>query len=108
MKGFGARLKAAREARGLSQLALARLLPGEVSQGAVSYWESDRNTPSAENLRDLCQVLGCSADGLLGLAADAPRARGTRLAREIEALPAERREVLEALTAMLKPPRPRR
>lgn len=105
MKGFGARLRAAREARGLSQNALAQLLPGEVSQGAVSYWESDRNTPSVENLHDLCVVLGCSADELLGIAADAPKARGTRLAREIEALPAERREVLEALTAMLRKPR---
>jgi transcriptional regulator with XRE-family HTH domain len=100
------RLKQAREARGLSQAALATALStrtgGELTQSAVSYWESGKNLPATETLRELCALLGVSADWLLGLD-DAPPQRGAeRLAAEVAALPAEQRKLVEKLLPYLK------
>lgn len=100
------RLKQAREARGLSQGGLAAALAertGEaLTQSAVSYWESGKNLPATETLRELCAVLGVSADWLLGLEDAAPARGAERLAREVAALPAEQRKLVEKLLPYLK------
>lgn len=104
MKGnpFAKRLKQAREARGLSQNGLAAALGGEVTQSAVSYWESGKNLPATETLRELCSVLGVSADWLLGLEDAAPARGAERLAHEVAALPLEQRKLIERLIPYLK------
>jgi transcriptional regulator with XRE-family HTH domain len=99
---FAKRLKQAREARGLSQNGLAAALGGEVTQSAVSYWESGKNLPATETLRELCSVLGVSADWLLGLEDAAPARGAERLAHEVAALPLEQRKLIERLIPYLK------
>jgi transcriptional regulator with XRE-family HTH domain len=100
------RLKQAREARGLSQNGLAAALSkregGEVTQSAVSYWESGKNLPATETLRELCAVLGVSADWLLGLDEGAPARGAERISHEVAALPLEQRRLIEKLLPYLK------
>ena len=67
--GFGARLKEAREAAGLSGTALGTDL-GETagkhaSRQTISDWDSERHFPSVRQLYLLCLKLGKSADELL-------------------------------------------
>ena len=62
---FGEELKKYRSAVGLSQKALAELL--NVSQQAVGSWETNRTSPSPETIADIANVLGVSADCLLGV-----------------------------------------
>lgn len=45
-----------------------------VSKPTISNWENDRRTPDADNLRELCKVLDCTADYLLELTNN-PRGR---------------------------------
>lgn len=72
--GIGPRLKALREARGLSLRELGEKLLAagiaSVTKQAVSAWESGRNQLNAEQIVALCRLLGASADELLGLAGD--------------------------------------
>jgi DNA-binding XRE family transcriptional regulator len=62
---FGARLREARLAAGLSQSQFAATLG--LGKGAISSWECNNNCPSALALRAICLSLGVSADSLLGL-----------------------------------------
>jgi transcriptional regulator with XRE-family HTH domain len=60
----GARLRAAREAAGLSQAAAAARMGGDVS---AQYWsdvERGRRKPSLEWLWEAAQALGCDPHGL--------------------------------------------
>ena len=55
---IGARIRMAREARGLSQNALARLIPADpVSGSYVSRWERGENRPSPEHLELVASAL---------------------------------------------------
>jgi DNA-binding XRE family transcriptional regulator len=63
---FGKRLAAAREARKLTQTALGELLKG-IPKASVSHWECGRYEPKLSHLRAICEILGVSADDLLGL-----------------------------------------
>lgn len=65
MKKLGEKIWRLREEKGLSQEALAEKL--DVSRQTVSNWENDRATPDAYKLKQLCEVLGISADGLLDM-----------------------------------------
>jgi len=60
----GLRIRAERKARGLTMVQLAGLV--EVSQSAVSQWESGREHPSRDNLIRLSRVLGTGIGDLLG------------------------------------------
>jgi transcriptional regulator with XRE-family HTH domain len=51
-------IRSAREARGLKQRELARLLNEESDAMLVSRWERGANRPSFENLVRLSEVLG--------------------------------------------------
>ena len=56
---------AARQRKGLSQQRLADIL--RIERETVTEWESGRQGPkSVDKLRQLCDVLGVSADVLLG------------------------------------------
>lgn len=71
---FGSRLRRARETAKLSQDQLAAACKnrgGEgVTRSAVSYWESDKEKPSFDNLVAIAQKLNVSIDYLVGLVPD--------------------------------------
>lgn len=56
------RLKEAREAAGLTQVALGEIVG--VEQHTVSQWESGHRIPRADKLPLLAKVLGCTIDDL--------------------------------------------
>lgn len=56
-KQIGRRIRAARKAEGLSQVELARLLPGTLSDNSISGWENGRHRPSAAHLEALAHAL---------------------------------------------------
>lgn len=62
---LGIQMKKLRQARGISQIELARLLG--VSKQSVSNWENDNVVPTIEMLKKMCQIFSCSADYLLEL-----------------------------------------
>jgi transcriptional regulator with XRE-family HTH domain len=64
MSVFGDRLRARRMEMKISQVELAEKLG--VKSASVSFWESGRNSPSAENISAIADILDCSADYLLG------------------------------------------
>lgn len=54
---FGAQLRAARKAQGLSQATLARMLPGTIESGQIGGWERGEIYPRPANLAALITVL---------------------------------------------------
>ncbi len=60
---IGARIRAAREARGLTQGGLAKLVG--VSRSAVAQWETGRSGQVGGNLAAIAQSLGVSVEHLL-------------------------------------------
>ncbi|MBQ4612360.1 MAG: helix-turn-helix transcriptional regulator [Clostridia bacterium] len=63
MKGFGARLKAARKAKGLTQEQLAEKL--HVHRTSCTKYERDLAEPTLETLVQLAAILEVTADSLL-------------------------------------------
>jgi transcriptional regulator with XRE-family HTH domain len=61
----GQRVAEARRRVGLTQVQLAEKLG--VSQQVITFWEREAPAPKAEMLAKLSQVLGASADDLLGI-----------------------------------------
>lgn len=55
----GARLKAAREAKGLSQGDLAKLISPTANAQRISQWEVAGKLPSLESIRRLRAAIGC-------------------------------------------------
>ena len=72
IKDHGKRLKAFREAAGLSQYELARLV-GE-RQSNIHYWGSSGNLPRSNVLLPMAKTLGVTVEELLG--APKPRRAG--------------------------------
>ncbi|MDL2214481.1 helix-turn-helix transcriptional regulator [Clostridia bacterium OttesenSCG-928-O13] len=62
---FAARLRAAREGAGLSQVVLSEL--AGLRRTAVGDFEQGKHMPSAEGLYGLAGALGVSCDYLLGV-----------------------------------------
>ena len=62
---LGTRIAAMRGYRRMSQETLGGLIG--VSKQTICNWEKDYRSPDAENIRNLCLTLGCTADYLLGL-----------------------------------------
>lgn len=60
----GTRIAAAREAKKLNQSELARMLG--VSPQSVQAWESDKNTPRPNRLKEIASALGVTASYLMG------------------------------------------
>ncbi|MGI5963648.1 MAG: helix-turn-helix domain-containing protein [Lawsonibacter sp.] len=58
------RLRELREAKGLSQRAVARSI--NVTPGAVAKWELGYTNPTMENILAMASLLNCSTDALLG------------------------------------------
>ena len=65
---FAERLKELRTEKNIGQNALAKVLG--LSNASVSYWETGKQTPSAEAVFKLALFFNVSADFLLGLKDD--------------------------------------
>lgn len=63
---MGERIRAEREAKSLTQSALADQM-GMKTYATISKWESNDNVPRQEHLISLTEIFGVSADYLLGL-----------------------------------------
>ncbi len=62
---IGSRIAIARKAASLNQDQLAESVG--VHKQTISRWESGKRAPNGEEIRILVNVLGCSADFILGL-----------------------------------------
>lgn len=58
------RLRELREAKGLSQRAVAKGI--HVTPAAVAKWELGYTNPTMDNILAMASFLGCSTDALLG------------------------------------------
>ena len=65
MEVFAARLKELRTNKGLSHIALGKAIG--VNGSAISFWENNINTITAENIIALAKFFGVSTDYLLGV-----------------------------------------
>ena len=92
MLGFGDKLKRLRESREWSQAELARR--SGVTKSAISTYELDMRTPSADVVRAFAKVFGVSADYLLGIA--------ERRTVEVEGLSEHDEALIRELVATLK------
>lgn len=114
---IGERITEAREARGLSQAALARRIG--ISRSAISQWESNGTTPAADKALKLERVLRYRAEYLIEgtLPKEAPaylysiateEPERTDLHEAIHELPADYLAAVRALIAglMNRPRRP--
>lgn len=105
LEGFGTRLAALRQARGLSQDELA--MGVGVSRRVIAYYEAKSAQPPGALLVDLAHALRVSTDELLGVTpvreTTSPKtARLLKRLRRIEELPpADQRAVLKLVNAML-------
>ena len=106
LEGFGTRLAALRQARGLSQEELAAEV--DVSRRVIAYYETQSAQPPGALLVDLARALAVSADELLGMkpvreTLSPKTARLLKRLRRIEELPpADQRAVLKLVDAMLE------
>lgn len=58
------RMKELRAQKGMTQAILAQKM--NISRATVAMWESGKNEPNADALKQLAQLLGCTVDYLLG------------------------------------------
>ena len=86
---IGARISAARKAKGFSQEKLAEMLG--VSSQAVSKWENDLSCPDISLLPQLAKVLGVTTDELL-----------TGKNDEVKLVPVEQRKSIDELIFRIK------
>lgn len=105
LDGFGVRLAALRQARGLSQEELAALV--DVSRRVIAYYEAQSAQPPGALLVDLAHALKVSTDELLGVkpmrdTVSPKTARLLKRLQRIEELPAaDQRAVLKLVDAMI-------
>lgn len=97
---FPARLKEAREKRGLTQLELGQA--AGLPSTTLSHFESGSRKPSFDNLRRLTKVLAVSTDYLMGIV-DEPDASvaASRIARHLENATEDDLKMLEAVAKSL-------
>jgi transcriptional regulator with XRE-family HTH domain len=104
--GFGPRLAQLRKAAGISQMALAAEIG--VSQRMMAYYEGPAAHPPANLLPAISRSLGVSIDALLGVENSSRRAKATdtRMQRRLQRIeklpPAERRQILQMLDALIE------
>ena len=105
LDGFGTRLAAIRQSRGLTQTELGDA--AGVSQRVIAYYETESTQPPGGLLADFARALKVSADELLGLKPTSEKlspktARLLKRLQRIEELPpADQRAVLKLVDAML-------
>lgn len=92
-QGVGLRLKAAREAKNLSQLEVAARF--DVKPATVSAWETGIGDPGIYRLRDLAKLYGVASDALLWEDSLSPEAM--KFAAEFDSLSEDARKMLSTL-----------
>ena len=103
--GFGGRLRAIRQRRGLNQEELGK--PVDVSDRVIAYYEAQDAQPPGALLAELARTLKVSSDELLGLKPvkdDTPpgTARLLKRLRKVEELaPADQRAVFKLVFALV-------
>jgi transcriptional regulator with XRE-family HTH domain len=107
---FGERLRRLRTAHGFTQQELADA--AETSQRMIAYYETHSGTPAAPVLLKIAAALKTKPEELMGLKAEQPAAHAAgspqnlrlwRKLRRVEKLsPAERRQVLQLIDALLE------
>ena len=104
---FGSRLRQFRNARGITQLALGRMVG--LSQRMVAYYEVQGGDPGPELLSKLAEALGVTADALVGRDRAARKAAGPtqenvrlwrRFKRLTELPPHDRKTILKMIVTM--------
>lgn len=97
---FGARLRAARELRGLNQRELGERLG--VPPSSIAHFEGGRRKPSFENLHRLASALDVTTDFLLGRASEpVTLPAADPLVRALSKLGGEDRELVGAMLRLL-------
>lgn len=97
----GERLRALREAAGLSQRELSRQL--DTHHSNVGFWERTGTAPRGSVLPKMARLLGVSVEDLLGVESDKPKrpaAPGGRLGRvfeEVSELPRRQQDRIVAV-----------
>lgn len=105
LEGFGERLAALRQRRGLTQTALGAAV--SVSKRVIAYYEANGAQPPGAMLVDLARALQVTTDELLGVKPlrDTPNPKVARLLMRLERLaelpPAEQRAVLKVVEGFL-------
>ena len=102
---FGRRMVALRKKTGYTQVDLAKELG--ITQRMISYYEGHTEYPPSSLLPDLAEVLGVSADQLLGIKpikkTPKPDSRLQRRIKQIEKLGAkERRQVIQLMDTFIE------
>ena len=103
-EGFGSRLAALRQRRGLTQGELGHTVG--VSQRVVAYYETESTQPPGALLVDLARALKVSADEILGLKPISEKTppRTARLRKRLQKVeqlpPADQRTVLKLVDAL--------
>lgn len=92
---LGRRIRAAREAKGLTQEALGT--PIAVKKANLSQWENGRHMPDVEQFAGLCDAMSISADWLLGREHPGLSAEALAEARAYDALSVEDKRKWRAL-----------
>ena len=67
-KIFGERLRMLRSEKNIGQNELARVL--ELSNASISYWETGKQSPTADAIFKIAKFFDVSADYLIGLKKD--------------------------------------
>lgn len=105
VKGFGTRLRTAREQRGLTQAELGAAVG--VSNRVIAYYEQDGAQPPGAMLVELARALKVSSDELLGVKPLKEKAspKTVRLLKRLQRIehlpPADQRAVLKFVDALV-------
>lgn len=102
---FGRRLVALRKKAGYTQVELARELG--ITQRMISYYEGHTDYPPSALLPDLAEILGVTADQLLGMKpikkTPKPDSRLQRRIKQIEKLDTkEKRQVIQLMDTFIE------
>jgi transcriptional regulator with XRE-family HTH domain len=97
--GYTSRLRQLREAAGLSQRELARMIGQE--QSNVRYWEHSDKPPRSDVLAPMAQALGVTVEDVLGLPKPrrvlAPGGKVRQLFEEVSRLPRRQQDKIVSL-----------
>lgn len=96
---FAQNLRKYRQANGLTQTALGKML--HYGSTAIANYESGRNEPSLADLSNLADILGVSVDQLLGHSGKGRQVHEHPLLERILELEPRQRKVLEELLFLL-------
>lgn len=103
LKGFGVRLRAARDARQWTQQQLATRVG--VTRAQISLWEAEKNYPQADKLFNLVRLLQIDAHYLLtGIKRAEPSLEIVELAQRLVRARTTDRQRWTAITALLADP----